>query len=83
LTACLAAGAPNDAARTLEILGHASSITPRATFNKAIATMLEREAKLYSRNNLDDPVKLAALQERARAVLNSLGASKAAMAQMR
>jgi hypothetical protein len=83
LTTCLAAGSPNDAARTLEILGHASSITPRATFNKAIAAMLDREAGLYSRNNLDEPTKMAALHERARVVLGNAGpASRTALAKM-
>jgi hypothetical protein len=82
LTTCLAAGAPNDAAKTLEILGHASSITTRATFNKAMATMLERESALYSRTNLDEPVKLAALRERAKAVVNSGAQIRTAMLKM-
>jgi hypothetical protein len=71
LTACLAAGAPNDVAKTSEILGHSSAITSRAVFGRAMATMLERGASLYSREKLDDSNKMAILRQRARTLLDT------------
>ena len=69
MTACLAAGAPNDIAKTEDILGRPSASTSRATFGKAIAGMLEKGSTLYSRNQLDEPEKLAALHTRSQNVL--------------
>jgi hypothetical protein len=65
LAVCRAAGAPNDTARTEEILGHASALIPRATFEGTISEILNLESTLYSREKLDDPQKLQALQSRA------------------
>jgi hypothetical protein len=69
LSACLTAGAPNDAARAAEVLGHASAITPRMVFAHAISDLLEKESTLFSREKLDDPDKKAALHQRAQDVL--------------
>src|SRR5262249_10505713 len=60
LATCEAAGAPNDAARTSEVLGHAVALTPRPTFIKAMLHLMDTESGLYSRDKLDDPSKVAA-----------------------
>jgi len=59
LATCLAAGAPNDLAKTEEILARPSASVSRVTFAGAISSMLERESTLYARDKLDDPEKLA------------------------
>ena len=69
MTACLAAGSKNDVARAAEILSQPNATAMRATFADAMAHMLDAESKLYTRNQLDDPAKLAAFHERAQAVL--------------
>jgi hypothetical protein len=61
-------GAPNDFAKTEEILSRPSPSAPRDTFGKAIAALLEKEAKLYTRDKLDEPQKLAIVQARAESV---------------
>jgi hypothetical protein len=70
LAACLAAGAPNDAAKAEAILRNGSASIPRATFAKALAKMLDDESSLYTRNKLDDPGKLALFHQRAHSVLD-------------
>jgi len=70
LSACLAAGAPNDPAKAEAILRGGSASIPRATFAKAVAAMLDNESQLYSRNKLDDPDKLAVFHQRAQNVLD-------------
>jgi hypothetical protein len=67
MTACLAAGAPNDVAKTEEILGRGGAT--RETFGKAMAQMLEKESALYSRNQLDEPQKLASVRAQAQSAL--------------
>ena len=59
LTVCRAAGAPNDLAKTEEILGRPSASVSRVTFAGAVAAELDREATLYARDKLDEPEKLA------------------------
>jgi hypothetical protein len=68
MTACLAAGAPNDVAKAEEILSRPSPTASRDAFGKAIARLLEKEAALYSRDKLDEPQKLAIVQARAESV---------------
>jgi len=68
MTVCLAVGAPNDVAKTEEILGRPSASASRDTFGRAIAQMLEKEANLYTRNQLDEPQKLASVQARAQSM---------------
>ena len=81
LTSCLAAGAPNDIARTAEVLGHATALTARPTFAGAMSQMLDIEASLYGRDKLDDPAKLAILHQRAQNLLHSLGSAMVVQAQ--
>jgi hypothetical protein len=69
LAVCRAAGAPNDSARTEEVLGHASALIPRANFESAIAQMLNAQSSLYAREKMDDPEKLDAVRRRAQMVL--------------
>ena len=69
LAVCLAAGAPNDIARTATILNEASAAAPRETFGKALARMLDLEAGLYGRGKLDEPEKRAVLQQRSQNAL--------------
>jgi hypothetical protein len=68
MTACLAVGAPNDFAKTEEILGRPSPSASRDVFGKAMAKMLENGATLYTRDKLDEPQKLAVVQARADSV---------------
>jgi hypothetical protein len=68
LAACYAVGAPNDSAKATEVLSHASTITPRATFADAMAQMLDRAALLYARGELDLPEQLAAVQARTKSL---------------
>jgi hypothetical protein len=65
LAVCRAAGAPNDAARTDEVLSHASALIPRAQFETTISQILTLESSLYAREKLDDPEKLEAVKSRA------------------
>lgn len=83
LAVCAAAGAPNDTARTEEVLGHASALLSRAAFEKSLAQMLNAEAALFARDKLDDPQKLEAIRNRAQILLSgtarpSNGSGKAA-----
>jgi len=68
LIACAAAGAPNDSAKAAEILGHASTITPRGAFAGAMAAVLEKVGTLFSRNQLDLPDKSAQVNARINAL---------------
>jgi hypothetical protein len=65
LAVCRAAGAPNDAARTEEVLSHASALIPRSAFESTISQILTLESALYAREKLDDPEKLEAVRRRA------------------
>jgi hypothetical protein len=69
LAVCRSAGAPNDSARTEEILGHASALIPRPVFEGAVSYMLTAESALFARNSLDDPEKLDAIKRRAQLML--------------
>jgi hypothetical protein len=68
MSACLAAGAPNDMAKAEEILSQPAAGTSRAIFGNAIAYMLETESKMYTRDKLDEPQKLAIFHDRAEKV---------------
>jgi hypothetical protein len=69
LAACEAVGAPNDMAKAEHILTNVSTAS-HTTFGKAVSQMLENESKLYSRNQLDQPEKLAILHQRSQTVLH-------------
>jgi hypothetical protein len=64
-SACLATGSANDVAKAREALGHASTITPRATFLNGLAQMVDLQATLYDRDKLDNSEKMALLKKRA------------------
>jgi hypothetical protein len=68
LAACEAVGAPNDMAKAEDILIHVSTAS-HVTFRRAVSQMLENLSTLYSRNQLDEPEKLAILHQRAETVL--------------
>jgi hypothetical protein len=69
MTVCQAAGAPNDSAKTREILSRPSPDITREAFAGAVAQLLKTESALFARDKLDDPEKLAAFQKRAELVL--------------
>jgi hypothetical protein len=81
LATCEAAGAPNDAARTSQVLGHAVALTPRPVFIKAMLHLLDTEAGLYSRDKLDDPSKVAAFHQRSDNLTHSLNSAMVVQAQ--
>jgi len=78
LAACEAVGAPNDMAKAEDVLTHVSTAS-HVTFGKALSEMLENESKLYNRNQLDEPEKLAILHQRAQTVLRGDAQSGGAM----
>jgi len=81
LTTCQAVGAPNDTARTSEVLGHAVALTARPTFLKAMISMLDKEADLYARDKLDDPSKVAVFHERSQNLARSMNSAMVVQAQ--
>jgi hypothetical protein len=76
LTACDLAGAPNDAAKAQQVFSAADAKAPRVAFQMAMANALLKEAQLFTRNKLDEPMKLQALAERAQAALKNVPPSK-------
>jgi hypothetical protein len=68
MAVCLAAGAPNDVAKSREILTQGSPGNSRAAFGDAIAQMLDSESALFQRDALNEPDKGAILRERAERV---------------
>jgi hypothetical protein len=68
MAVCFATGAPNDVAKSREILTQGSRVNSRAAFGDAIAQMLESEAGLFQRDALNEPDKAAILRERAERV---------------
>jgi len=79
LAVCAAAGQPNNPTRTTEMLQRGSAIVNRATFMKAMADMLMQDAKLYGRNSLDDPSKMAKLRQVAQDATKEVPGSSTAM----
>jgi hypothetical protein len=78
LAVCEAVGSTNDMAKAEDVLTHISTAS-HTTFGKAVAQMLENESKLYSRNQLDEPEKLAILHQRAQTVLSGEAQAGGAM----
>jgi len=76
LSACRAAGAPEDAARAQEVFKASDPQVARATFVMAMADSLHEQAQLYGRTKLDDPGKLKIFSTRALAALDGLPESK-------
>ena len=76
LSACAAAGAPDDPAKTQEILKQPDAKVPRAVFVTAMASALYDQSQLYSRQKLDDPEKMKILCTRAQEALKGIPESK-------
>jgi hypothetical protein len=76
LAACRAAGAPDDTAKTEELLKTGVVTVPRATFMTAVADSMFRFSQLYAADKLDEPQKRDALIERAQAALAGVPESK-------
>jgi len=79
LSACLAAGAKDDTAKARQILGHASTITPRATFVGGLAQMLDFDSRLYARDRMDNSEKLGILRKRAETLRDDAARSASVM----
>ena len=79
LSACLAIGAPNDVAKAREVLGHASTITPKSTFLNGLAQMVDLNAALYERDKLDNSEKLAMLRKEAQGLREEAARAVSAM----
>jgi hypothetical protein len=72
LGTCRAAGVPENPAKAQEMFKAGEVKVPRSTFLLAMASALQGQAALYSRNKLDDPAKLKVFCERAQEALKSL-----------
>ena len=71
LAACKAAGAPNDVARTEQVLKSADPQVPKGTFLFAMAQALYDNSQLYTNDKLDQPQKMEAMLTRAESALKS------------
>jgi hypothetical protein len=76
LAACAAAGAPDDPAKTQEVLKSPDAKVPRAVFITAMASALYDQSQLFSRRKMDDPEKMKILCSRAQDALKSIPESK-------
>ncbi len=76
LAVCRAAGAPDDAAKTAEIMKTGEAQIPRATFLMAMTRAMYEQSQLYAPTKLDQPQKMQILCERAQQALKGLPASK-------
>jgi hypothetical protein len=76
LAACRAAGAPNDTAKTEQILKNDNAQVSRDVFVAAMAETLFNEAQLYTRDKLDEPQKLEILCQRAQDALKGIPGTK-------
>jgi hypothetical protein len=76
MAACSSAGAPDDAARTEQILKAGDAKIPRAAFQLAVANSLYTMSQLYVRDKLDDPDKMKIFCERAAGTLQGVAESK-------
>jgi hypothetical protein len=77
LTTCAAAGAPDDPARTQELMKAPDPKVPRAVFVVAMASALFDQSQLFSRQKLDDPEKMKLFCARAQEALKTVPESKA------
>ena len=76
LSACRAVGAPDDTAKTQDLLKAGVTTVPRATFLAAMADSLYRFSQLYAPDKLDEPQKRDALLQRAQAALTGVPDTK-------
>jgi len=76
LAACAAAGAPEDLAKTQELLKPGTFQVPRATFVMAMANTLFDESQLYSIRKIADPGKMKIFCNRALDALKTVPETK-------
>jgi hypothetical protein len=76
LAVCGAVGAPNDTAKAQQLLAGADAKAPRAAFQMAMATSLQRNSQIYARDKLDQPDKATILLQRASESLKGVPESK-------
>ncbi len=76
LAACRAAGAPDDLAKTQELLKAGEAKVPRPVFLAAAARSLYDYSQLYTAARLDDPSKMKIFCERAQDALKAVPESK-------
>jgi hypothetical protein len=76
LAACAAAGAPEDPAKTQELLKTGTFQIPRATFAMAMARALFDSSQLYSVRKIADPEKMKIFCNRALEALKTVPESK-------
>lgn len=77
LAACAAVGAPDDPAKTQEVLKAPEPKVARAVFVTAMANVLFEQSQIFSRQKLDDPEKMKILCTRAQDALKGVPESKA------
>jgi hypothetical protein len=77
LTACAAAGAPDDPAKTQDIMKAPDAKVTHAVFVTAMAGLLFDQSQLYTRQKLDDPEKMKLFCARAQEALKTVPESKA------
>lgn len=76
LATCRAAGAPDDPAKTQELLKTGEAKVAKTVFLTAVARALFEYSQLYTPSKLDDPGKLKIFCERAQDALKTLPESK-------
>ena len=76
LAACAAAGAPDDPAKTQELLKPGTLQVPRAAFMTAMANTLFEESKLYGPRQIDNPERVKIFCTRALDALKTVPETK-------
>lgn len=76
LSACRAVGAPDDAAKSAEIMKTGETQIPRDTFMLAMTEALYQQSQLYAPTKLDEPQKMAILCDRAQQAVKKLPETK-------
>jgi hypothetical protein len=77
LAACAAAGAPDDPAKTQQIMKSPDAKVARAVFVTAMASAMFDQSQLFSRQKMDDPDKMKFFCMRAQEALKTVPESKA------
>jgi hypothetical protein len=76
LATCAATGAPDDLAKTQEIMKAPDAKVPRAVFVTAMASALYDQSQIFARQKLDDPEKMKLFCTRAQEALKAVPESK-------
>jgi hypothetical protein len=76
LAVCRAAGAPDDAAKTADLMKSGDLQVPRDVFRLAMTKALYEESQLYAGDKLDEPQKMAILCQRAQEALKAFPDNK-------